>query len=399
MAYGVTDAGFVPKTQAQILADLQAAQSAAPEIGPTQDFSATSPLGQLNGTLSADLAELWELAEAVYASQDPDAATGEALIALCALTGTVARAATATTVGVTLTLAAGTTVPAAARMSVDGRPDIVFELDADVTNGGGSPADFPGTATCTETGPIAVNAGTLTVIDSVTSGWTYVTNALDGAPGRNADDPITLRQRRSDELALRGGSTAGAIKADILDTAAHPELDGIRQVVVFNNRSSVTDANGVPARSFEVVIDDGVSPSVADNAIAQAIFDSAPAGSGIFGSASGIATDVDGNTTTVPFSRYTPRAIYLSFTLTTNAHYPGDGDAQVKAALAAAGGELTIGDDVIALALRAACFSVSGVVDVPTFFLDFTATPVLAANLVIGARERAVFDTSRMVRL
>jgi hypothetical protein len=71
-----------------------------------------------------------------------------------------------------------------------------------------------------------------------------------------------------------------------------------------------------------------------------------------------------------------------------------DGLQQVKDALKARGDTYAVGEDVVALFLRAACFNVAGVVDVPTFTLDFVPSPVNTGNLTIGTFERATFDTS-----
>jgi hypothetical protein len=399
MTFGVTSSGFVKKTLPDILASLRAAQHASPEIGPSMDLSDLAPLGQVNGTVGSEISELWEMGQEAFASFDPEQAADYALTALSSLTGTPRRTATASVSPVTLTLDAGADVPAGSLIAVDGRPDILFALDERVQNLTASPADFDTTATCTQPGPVAANAGSLTVIVNAVSGWTAVTNATDAEQGRVADSDITLRQRRADQLALRGGSTIAAIRADLLDVETHPELDGISEVLVLENTTDSYSVEGLPPHSFEVVLDDGVVPTVDDGAIAQSIFETRPAGIPSFGSVAGDAVDENGDTRVEHFSRADLLDVYVDLTLTTGPNYPADGDDQVRAAIVAKGSELKIGGDVIALQIRAAALSVSGVTDVPTFAIGFSASPTLSDNLTVGTRQRAVFDTSRITGL
>jgi hypothetical protein len=396
--YGITTTGFVAKTQDEIVADIVLRQKASPLIGPNQDYSANAALGQLNYAIGASIAEIWELAERVYAALDPNAATGNALIQLCSLTGTAAQAATATRIACTVNLDAGIILPSGSQASVAGRPDLQFQTITSVTNSSAFADDFPVDFYCTApgTGPVAVNAGTLTVIDTAVSGWNSVTNAADGVTGLAADTNITLRQRREDQLALRGGSTVRAIRADLLDFANNPELVGIESVLVLENDTDVVDVHGLPPHSFEVVLDDGATPSVDNDAIAQVIFDGKPGGITSYGSSNGSATDEYGIAHTVYFSRVTRMPVYLSLTLTTSSSFPVDGTTQIKNALVTAGAEIDVGEDVIALYFRAQCFSVSGVTDVPTFYLGFSPSPSGTSNLTIGYRQRATFDTSRI---
>jgi len=75
--YGVTDTGFSTKTLSEQLAEIEVQMVAAFGPGVVQD--AQSPLGQLNGLFADALAELWEVAQAMYGSLDIDQATGSRL--------------------------------------------------------------------------------------------------------------------------------------------------------------------------------------------------------------------------------------------------------------------------------------------------------------------------------
>jgi uncharacterized phage protein gp47/JayE len=388
---GITTTGFVRKTLDEIKQALADAQHAASELGPTLDTDDEAALGQLNATFASALAECWELLEECYHGFDPDSATDALLVALCSLTGTLYHAATRGTVTLTLHLDAGTTVPAGSLVAVTDRPDIQVATDTGVT--AATDGTYYVTAAFVDAGLINAFAGTLEVIVTPVGGWNSVTNAADAIPGTAADTNVTLRQRRENELARRGGSTLAAIRADVL------QVDGVAACTVLENTGDGPDANGLPAHSFEALIDDGDTPAAADNDVAQAIWDSKPAGILAYGADDGVAIDENDDNHTVAFSRVTIKPVYIDVGVTTNDDYPVDGDAQVKAAIVVAGQILSIGDDVIALKLRAACFTVSGVVDVPTFELGFSASPSGTANLVIGLRERASFATTRITVL
>lgn len=72
--YGVQPTGFVRKPLSVIKADMEAKNRA--EFGSNVIQTPQSPLGQLNGILSEVATKIWELAESVYQSYDPNQATG-----------------------------------------------------------------------------------------------------------------------------------------------------------------------------------------------------------------------------------------------------------------------------------------------------------------------------------
>jgi len=78
--YGVTPTGFSTKTLPEQLAEIELQMVAAFGSGVIQD--AQSPLGQLNGLYADALAEMWEIAQALYGSLDVDQASGPRLDSL-----------------------------------------------------------------------------------------------------------------------------------------------------------------------------------------------------------------------------------------------------------------------------------------------------------------------------
>ena len=384
MTFGVTSDGFNKKVLADITADFEAKERA--DIDPNADVDPESPFGQLNGIVGAAVAENWEVLEETYHTFDPNGAEGDALVNISLITGTTKRPATQSIVTVTCNLDAGATAPQGALIAISGREDIEFELDADITNPGGSPDDIEGTATAIDTGPVQALAGQLTVIKTPAAGWNSVTNAADAELGENADNDITLRARRQAQLALQGGSTIDAIAADLL------QITTIEDVLMLENTLDHFDPiTGLSGHTFEAIISDsGLTP---DNTIAQTIFNTKPGGIFSAGEASGIATDKAGKEHTVLFSRGEDRNIYVAMHLAVSSQYPSDGETQViAAALLKAEQTFGVADDVVALALEVAAFGITGVTNAVAD-IGFADGPTSAANLPIGLHQRAKFSS------
>lgn len=108
MAYGVTDAGFVIKPLQTIKTELETGFKAA--FGDDIDLSPDSVAGQLIGNLSAKYIQLWEIAQAVYNSFNPDRATGASLDGNAALVAVVRQSAIPMDVWVALYGTAGTVI-------------------------------------------------------------------------------------------------------------------------------------------------------------------------------------------------------------------------------------------------------------------------------------------------
>jgi uncharacterized phage protein gp47/JayE len=236
-------------------------------------------------------------------------------------------------------------------------------------------------------GPIIAAAGTLTSIETSVSGWTSAVNPLDAENGRNIESDVDFRVRREELLQRAGAATVEAIRADLLT------LTGVSEAIVLENVTLVTDANGLPAKSFEAIVSGGVDQDIRDQ-----IFASKPAGIEAHGTISGTITDSMGFSHTIKFSRPTTKDVFIIIDVIAEADdFPSDGAAQIKQALVDFGEEeYQIGDDVIASKLKCEAFNVSGVLDVTNFLLGFSSPPTLPNNLTIGIREIADLDTSRI---
>lgn len=385
MAYGVTPAGFVNKPIDQCLAELQAL--ARGTFGQGIKLNPSSKWGQFLGILAERESSIWDLAQDVYTSRDPEQAQGAALEALCSLTGTGRAAATRstwTTNPPVLSGLPGTVVPAGKVASVAGT-GARFVLQADVTIGGGGTAT--GIFAAENAGAVPAPSGTLTVIETPVAGWTGITNPIDATLGSNADSDQALRQKRIAALAAAGSATVEAIASDVLN------VPGVTAVFVFENSSGMPNDAGLPGNSVQVLVQGGD-----DAAVAAAIWHSKSAGIQTYGSTSITITDAAGNPQVVKFSRPTDLPIYLALTITVDAKkFPGTGEAQIKAALVTyAQSSLFAGSTLYPRALIPSIFGVVGVLNVSACYAGTAPAPASEAPIVVSPLQRPVLDSSRI---
>jgi hypothetical protein len=262
--------------------------------------------------------------------------------------------------------------------------DVRFTPEADyaAASGGSQPVAFRAETK----GEVAAGAGDLTIIATPVTGWNSATNGDGAIVGRPVDTNEILRERREAQVESAGSATLRAMAADVLD------LVEVIDVLPFENVTSVTDANGLPPHSFELVIwDQGLEPN---NTIAQTIWDSGFTGIRSYGAESGTAVDENGDDQTVNFSRATEMEVYLEFDLEVDDDFD---DVAFKLALVAAADEaFGVGDEVRVAKLSAIALAQDHVIDVVEVRLGFTASPVGTVNLPIGIREIARFETTRV---
>lgn len=437
MTAGLSASGFTPKPYAEALGEIEDALRA--QFGSAINLSPQSAFGQIAGVLANEVAAAWDLAQAVYDATNPDAATGAALDAICAISGTVRRAATKSSAVVTVTGAPGTVLSQGREIGVDGSNDR-FETTADVTiaallawatttpyvvgdrrtrtsrvyevtvagtSGGTGPSGTgsaisdggvtwryigEGTgaadvaAEATAAGPVVALAGDLIEIETPVSGWQSVTNLLDAETGTDEETDAELRIRREAELRRPGNATVEAIRATILD------VTGVESCTVYENPTDTTDGDGVPPHAIEALVLGGD-----DDAVAAAIFASVAAGILAHGTTTETVTDSQGIDHDVGFTRPDEIEVYVIAHVTFDADkYPDDGDDQVAAAILALGETYPGGLDVRANALRAPVFAVSGVLDVPNLYIGTAPTPSAETTITITTRQIAAFDSSRI---
>jgi uncharacterized phage protein gp47/JayE len=251
MSYGVTPSGFLKKTLADLLNEIESDERA--NISPTLNLLATSVFGQLNGIYGDKLRELWDVAEAVYRSQYPDSADGEALDQVSSITGATRLPATKSAIVLDrIHLDDGVSLPAGRLVSV-GTAGARFKTTTSATNSTGAPATFSVLAESEDYGPILGLASTIDAIQTPVSGW-------------KSNSALTCDN--AEPYALNDGDTLD-IKVD----------GGLVQTVTFNAGDFV-DINNATASEVASVIDSALAGGGALAALTKVRIFTDEAGSG-----------------------------------------------------------------------------------------------------------------------
>lgn len=326
-----------------------------------------------------------DLQQELYATIDPDEATGTGLDAVCSMTGTQRKPQTRGKVTLRCNLDGGTTLTGGVTQAwSEDNPETTVVLDDDFTAPAGPAGDYDLVFTFVEYGEIVAPAGTIDTRKTTEIGWNSVTNPEDADPGEEREVDSDLRERRVTELTLGGSTSPDSLQA------ALSAITTIQKVVVKNNPRPISQ-DGMPPNCFEPVIWDGDPPATDNDLIAETIYREGPDGIQSYGSTVVPYTDTQGNVINIGFTRALKLRVELEFTLTTGAGYPGN-DA-FKAIIAAWDEtNLSIGDDVIRSKLICAASQVTGVTDVVNLRLRFFGGVFDTINLPVGSREIARID-------
>jgi hypothetical protein len=168
-SFGVEPEGFNAKDQDDVQTEVE--DDLRSSFGASLNLLATSVIGQIVGVFTDKITELWEVMSAVYRSQYPDSASGDALDNVCAITGVTRLAAQPSTVTLDqLVLNGGVTVPAGRIVSV-GENGNRFVTLADVTNPNAYQITASVQAESEQTGEVAGFAKTIDTIVTPIAGW------------------------------------------------------------------------------------------------------------------------------------------------------------------------------------------------------------------------------------
>jgi uncharacterized phage protein gp47/JayE len=382
VSFGLDENGLTVKTIDDVLTAIRNKQQTLFGAAFAAQLD-SSVVGQLNGVFANEIADLWDLAQAVYRSRFPSTASGQSLDLVAEETGAIRLPATKSTVTLTFAGDNGTVIPTGTIARVTAT-DARFITIADGTISAGTASIA---AESEEYGPVIGAAGTIDDIVTPVSGVDSVTNALDAAVGRLIETDAAFRIRRAGLVQQQGTGTIDAIRSDLL------AVSGVTEVAVFNNPTDST-VDSIPPHSFEAVVSGGT-----DQAIWDQVLLSSPAGIQSYGSEVGTSVDVQGDDQTVAFTRPTEVLMYAEVEVTVDPDtYPLDGDAQIKQAIVDYWKSFVrrLGKDVINNAFYGSIYAISGVLEVTSLEIDDTTPTTSTPTTTIGPRAIAVFDTSRI---
>lgn len=389
MPYGVTATGFVKKPLSVIKTELEDDYKAA--FGAGIDVSSRSVFGQIIGIHADREAQQWEVQEAVYNAQDPDAAGDNALDIIAALTGVKRNAASFSTAPGEVNVDDGFEA-AAGEIIVqrESDPSNRWTNQSAVSNTSGSADDVTVVWVAIEPGPVFAAEEELVVLETELTGLNTATNTADASLGEPIETNAELRLRREQSLGASGSASVPGIRAALIGD------DNVAEAKVFTNRTDET-AGGLPPHSVEAVIlpteDDAFDSADFRNYIAGILLANVAAGIETVGTLSGDADNGAGGTETLLFNPVTEVDLYVDFGLDTDPDtYAGD------AAVAAAAATYIqqnqgIGDDVIRAGLICAALDVDGVLDVTFLAIDDSSSPSTEANFATASRQLARLAT------
>lgn len=330
--------------------------------------------GQMVALVALAIHDANNTAIAVYNAFSPATAMSAALSRNVKINGITRKIATFSTVDLTLTGSAGTTI---SNGSVRDANSVIWDLPATVALGVNGTVTV--TATCASSGAIAALPSTVTTINTPTQGWVSVTNLSAATTGQDAESDSALRTRQAQSVALPALTPFDALDGSIADVA------GVTRHKLYENDSNVTDSNGLPPHSIAAIVDGGDV-----NVIAQTLRGKKGQGVSTFGRTTALVADRYGNPHSISFSRPVDVPIYVALTLNVFPGYTTQIGSQMKQAIADYINGLAIGDDVLLSRLYspANLGVVSGgnarYYDIAQLTIGVSTAQLAAANVVIA---------------
>lgn len=322
----------------------------------------------------------------VYTSFSPSSALTDALTRNVKINGITRKPSTNSTVDLTLTGTAGTTITNGSVKDANG---IIWNLPASVTIGVGGSVTV--TATSAVPGAVAAVIGSITQINTPTRGWTAVSNSVAAAVGSDAEKDSALRIRQGQSVAIPSLTPFEAVDGALAN------VSGVTRHKLYENDTGATDANGIPAHSIAAIVEGGDV-----TLIAQTIRGKKGQGVGTFGSTTTQVADKYGNPHNISFSRPSKVPIYVNIVLKVFTGYTTQIGEQIKQAIADYINSLTIGDDVLLSRLYspANLGVVSGgnarYYDINSLQIGKSAGAVAASNIVIAYNESATCSAANI---
>lgn len=237
-----------------------------------------------------------------------------------------------------------------------------------------------------EVGPVPQEPNSIDTISTPILGLDSAYNPTSGAVGRYKETDDELRERFRNSKFYQ----AANILESIIDALIN--VDGVEDVVVYENDTNTTNALGIPPHSFMPIVLGGLTTSIAD-----AIWKNKPTGIQSYGDTPVTVVDTQLVQHTISFKRPEPVPIYISISITEQGILPGDVVAQIKQRLDTYFEEnYSIGDDVVWSRLFTPINEVTGF-KINSMTIGKTPSPTGTSNVVIDFDEIANLDPSHVV--
>ena len=279
--------------------------------GQDINLDQNTPDGQFVNTLSQAGADVREFAGFVYNSFSPQFASGNALDRVVAINGIERKGGAYTIVPITIHVDRTVTL-----QGLDKQANALDGAGYTIQDNVGNQFILTTTTTLTQGVHVllfrAKEIGKVnTIIDTIQTQVEIVLGVVSvsnlSAPtqvGTVGETDLELRARRERSFALAALGTTEAIEASLL------ALDGVTEVVVYENDEKVVNSDGIPPNSLWVIVDGG-----SDNDIANILSKKKTVGSGWKGQQ--VVNIIKSNNTLkqIKFDRPIAKDLYLRFDL------------------------------------------------------------------------------------
>lgn len=326
---------------------------------------------QMLSKIAEKIYDAYQTGEIVYHSRSPVTAMGTGLDYVVAINGIERKQGTRSTVVVTLSGAAGTTVKSGVVADVNGH---VWDLPATVIIGDDGTVDAE--AVCREMGLVQVATDTVTRILTPTLGWDAVTNNEEATIGTVTETDASLRARQEYSTAQPSQSILDGLKG------ALQSIDDVSRVEVYENDKTEADDKGIPPSHVCCIVEGGT-----DDEVAETIRRRKGLGCGTYGNTSHTISDSSGQPIEIKFSRLTYVEIDIEINITQRAGYAASTPDDIKAAIVNYLDTFSIGTD---LTTSIIWFVAQQVVSDPR-------TPTFSVSSVTAARHGEALSSDDVV--
>lgn len=340
--------------------------------------------GQYIGVIAQALTDVCASAVAVYNSFSPATGQGAGLSSNVKLNGLARAKPTSSTALLTIVGVAGTTITNGLASDTNSN---TWALPASVLipNSGTIIVQ----ATCTVQGSINAAGGAINAIQTPVFGWQSVTNVSAAVPGQPVETDAELRNRQSQSVSLPAVTVFESI------VAALEAVSGVTRVKAYENNTSSTNGNGIPAYTLYFIVEGGAQAD-----IFQAIFLKVTPGIPTFGSITKTVTDSNGSTRLLKYDVPVNATMSVVVTVKALSGWQTGTETLITAALVAYFEELAGGANISYLGLP-------GIALLPgtPFFGTFSITALTlkknagspgTSDVQLAFNEMAVSDPSKI---
>jgi uncharacterized phage protein gp47/JayE len=217
------------------------------------------------------------------------------------------------------------------------------------------------------------------------SGWDSIINPISATTGRLVETDQELRERFRNSKFFQSQNILEAL----ID--ALKNVDGVTDVVVYENDTDGPDVNGVPAHSFLPIVLGGLPTDIGDT-----IWQNKPTGIPSVGDTTIQITDSQGFLHSISYKRPTEIPIYVTVSISDAGGIAGDAEAQIRQNIENYG-ESTyfIGDDVVYSRFYTPINAVPGHM-VNSLFIGTAPSPSGTSNIVIDFDAVATFNPANI---